>query len=38
MKEFENTATDLNMQPPTNAEFTKVIMKMKSQASRCPLD
>ena len=38
MKEFENPATDFKMQPPTYAEVTNVIMKMKSSASPCPLD
>ena len=38
MKEFENPKTDFNMQPPTYADVTKFIMKMKSSASPCLLD
>ena len=38
MKGFENPTTDFNMQLPTYAEVTKVIMKMKSSASLYPLD
>ena len=38
MKEFENPTTDFNMQAPTYAEITKVIMKMKLSASPCRLD
>ena len=37
MKEFENPTTDFTMQPSTYAEVSKVIMKMKSLASPCPL-
>ena len=38
VKEFENPTTDFNMQPPTHAEVTKVIMKMKSSAPPSLLD
>ena len=38
VKEFENPTTDFNMQPPTHAEVTKVIMKMKSSAPTCLLN
>ena len=31
MKEFENLTTDFNMQPPTYAEVTNVVMKMNRQ-------
>ena len=37
MRKTENPTTDFNMQPPTYAEVTKAIMKMKSSASPCPL-
>ena len=38
MKELENPTTDFNMQLPTYVEAAKVIMKMKSSVSPCPLD
>ena len=37
MKELLNPTADFNMQPSTYAEVTKVIMKMKSSVSLCPL-
>ena len=38
MREFENPAYDFKIQPPTFAEITKFIMKMKFSASPRPLD
>ena len=38
MKEFANLTTDFNIQPTAYAEGIKVLLKMKSSTSPCPLD
>ena len=35
---FKDPAINFNLEPPTYAEITKIISKMKSSASPCPLD
>ena len=38
MKTLNDPFYDFNLDPPSYTELTKVIMKMKSGASLCPLD
>ena len=38
MKKLEEPTVDFNLETPTYAEITKIVMKMKSSASPCPSD
>ena len=38
MKTFKDSTINFNLKPPTYAEITKIISKMKSSALPCPLD
>ena len=38
MKQLEEPIKDFNIKPPTYNEINKIIMKMKSSGSSCPID
>ena len=38
MKQFEEPIKDFSIKPPTYNEINKIIMKMKSSGSSCPID
>ena len=38
MKQLEEPIKDFNIKPPTYNEINKIIMKMKSSKSSCPID
>ena len=38
MKTFKDPITNFNLEPPTYTEITKIISKMKSSTSPCPVD
>ena len=38
MKQLEKPIKDFNTKPPTYNEINKIIMKMKSSGSSCPID
>ena len=38
MKTFKDPIINFNLEPPTSAEITKIISKMKFSVLPCPLD